>query len=431
MAQPKQTPKTPIDFLLPYQRKFALDDSRFKIANWSRQVGKSTATAEEAVRDAITNVVPQDWICLSAGERQSGEWLSKAKQWAECYGIWAQGTPYEDLTKYTDNASEIIFGRGSRIIALPANPKTARGYSANLVLDEFAWHERPDEIYAAIYPSISNPLKGLKKVRVVSTPNGRNNMFYRLFTDIDNNYSKSLITIYDATKQGLQFDVNELRKGVPDNDMWEQEYLCIFNDTYSVLLSYEIITEAERDEHNTPYIPPGTPLYIGIDVGRKRDKTSIVTLADLDGLLVIVDVIDLDNMPYDDQLKVIMDKAVGNVQGVAIDATGIGSGLAESLANKLGGICEPVTFNNTNKNEMCAQLKRVFESRQIIIPSGARYRDDLHSITKKVSPGGTITYTAARTSDGHSDFASALMLGVKTYQDNRCDENIVMPFSFR
>ena len=56
--------------------------------------------------------------------------------------------------------AEIEFPGGSRIIAIPANPNTARGYSANLTLDEFAFHEQPDAIWRAIYPSISNPLKG-------------------------------------------------------------------------------------------------------------------------------------------------------------------------------------------------------------------------------------------------------------------------------
>jgi phage FluMu gp28-like protein len=40
-------------------------------------------------------------------------------------------------------AAEVRFANGSRITALPANPATARGYSANVVLDEFAFHDNP------------------------------------------------------------------------------------------------------------------------------------------------------------------------------------------------------------------------------------------------------------------------------------------------
>jgi phage FluMu gp28-like protein len=56
--------------------------------------------------------------------------------------------------------AEIRFGNGSRIIAIPANPSTARGYSANIILDEFAYHEDPDKIWAAMFPSLTNPLAG-------------------------------------------------------------------------------------------------------------------------------------------------------------------------------------------------------------------------------------------------------------------------------
>ena len=52
-----------------------------------------------------------------------------------------------------------------------------RGYSGNLILDEFAIHEKPFDIWAAIYPSITNRLTGEKKLRIVSTPKGRGNKF--------------------------------------------------------------------------------------------------------------------------------------------------------------------------------------------------------------------------------------------------------------
>lgn len=422
-----QTKPHPLDLLLPYQRSFCLDNSRFKIANWSRQTGKSTSTAEEAARDCVTNPVAQDWVCLSAGQRQAEEWLLKARAWAECYDIWSKKTKWKNRTAYTYNASEIIFANGSRIIAIPASERTSRGYNANLVLDEFAWHERPDDIFKAIYPSISNPLKGLKKLRIISTPNGRGNMFYRLFTDGDNGYVKSKVTIYDAIAQGLAINADELRRGIPDADTWEQEFLCEFVDSTTVLLTYELIGNAEKA---MPEIPANTQLYIGVDVGRKHDRTCIITLADLDGLLIVVDVEILSNTLFDKQLDIISQKINDNVQSMAIDATGIGAGLAESLQTKFGGRVEPITYNNSIKNEHCQTLKRVFESQKIIIPSDKRYREDLHGIVKKVSVGGTITYTAERNADGHSDFASALMLAVSSAQSAN-SSSFFMPISFK
>jgi len=85
-------------------------------------------------------------------------------------------------------ALEIEFPGGSRITALPANPDTARGFSANVLLDEFAFHQDSRAIWKALFPVISKP--GLK-LRVISTPNGKGNKFYELMTGSDDGH-KSL-----------------------------------------------------------------------------------------------------------------------------------------------------------------------------------------------------------------------------------------------
>ena len=45
---------SPKALMLPYQRRFADDAARFKIAVMSRQTGKSFCTAEEAVENCLT-----------------------------------------------------------------------------------------------------------------------------------------------------------------------------------------------------------------------------------------------------------------------------------------------------------------------------------------------------------------------------------------
>ena len=153
--------------LLPYQLAWVWDGSRFKIGLWSRQTGKSFATAAEAVLHCQLHPGTL-WVVLSAGERQAIEWMRKARQWAEAVHLTLEAY---DETRPGGNAlmprTEITFANRSRIIAIPANPDTARGYSANLVLDEFAIHEKPWDIWAAIYPSITNPLSGQKLLRIV------------------------------------------------------------------------------------------------------------------------------------------------------------------------------------------------------------------------------------------------------------------------
>lgn len=209
---------SPLSSLLAYGRRWIDDESRFKIGCWARQTGKSWHSALEAVRDCLEHNTT--WVCLSAGERQSLEWMLKAREHAQAFHVALDG--YEEQRDHSEallKAAEIRWPNGSRIIGIPANPATARGYSANLVLDEFAFHEQPDAIWRAIYPSISNPLRGQFKIRVLSTPNGLGNKFADLWTK-PNNWSKHPLTIYDAVKQGLPLDVDELRSGLDDPEGW-------------------------------------------------------------------------------------------------------------------------------------------------------------------------------------------------------------------
>jgi phage FluMu gp28-like protein len=137
----------------------------------------------------------------------------------------------------------ITFSKGSRVIAVPGKPDTVRGFSANLLFTEFAFFEDPDRTWRAALPSITNPLRGgLKKVRIISTPNGQGNKFHDLWTKnyqvAGAKWSCHRVTIHDAVEQGLPVDIEELRAGIDDPDGWAQEYLCEFIDTANVLLPY-------------------------------------------------------------------------------------------------------------------------------------------------------------------------------------------------
>ena len=70
------------------------------------------------------------------------------------------------------------------------------------MLDEFAFHENPEEIWRAVYPIISNPLRGALKLRVISTPAGRNNKYFDLWEHAPA-FSRHKTSVYDAVAQGL------------------------------------------------------------------------------------------------------------------------------------------------------------------------------------------------------------------------------------
>ena len=410
---------------MPYQLKWVEDSSRFKIGMWSRQTGKSFATACEAVVDCAAQPRGNSclWVVLSAGERQALEWMEKAKKWTEA--VKATVDSYDEIRESANallSRAEIRFGNGARIVAIPANPDTARGYSANLVLDEFAIHEKPFDIWAAIYPSITNPLNGEKRLRIVSTPKGRGNKFADLWEHNDN-YSKHKVTIEDAVRMGLPVNIEELRAGVDDPDIWAQEYMCEFIDNSSVLLPYEMIGKCESESIQDD---GQSPVYIGMDVGRSKDLSVIVTGVKLGDVLSVIDVTELKRMAFNDQLEVLLSKAgwesgarrplvnyANRVKRVCIDSTGIGAMLAEEAARLGGGKFEGVNFNVQTKGEMYGLMRRKFEERSVRIPVSRDLREDLHAVQRVVSTGGNVTYSAPRNADGHSDRAAALALCIR------------------
>ena len=398
-------------YLMPYQQRWVRDGSRFKIGMWSRQTGKSFATAAESVFDCIEKPNVR-WVVLSAGERQALEWMEKAKFWVDAFKklrhldepVFSEALNAVDASL---SKADVRFANGSRITAIPANPATARGYSCNLILDEFAIHENPFEIWAAIIPSINSPHGGEKRVRIVSTPKGRGNKFADLWEHNDA-YSKHKETIEDAVREGLKVDIEQMRAAVDDDDIWAQEFMCEFIDNTSVLLPYEMIGKCESNEIADD---EKSPLYVGMDVGRSHDLSVIVTAVKLGDVLAVKSVDELKKMPFADQLQILVGKCRDNrVRGVRIDSTGIGAMLAEEATKQIGSVCQGVQFTVASKGEMYGLLRRRFEERSIRIPVARELREDLHAVQRLVSTGGNVTYAAPRNADGHSDRAAALAL---------------------
>ena len=180
--------KSPRDFLFPYQRRWADDTSRWKFGLMTRQTGKDFCSAEEGVRDCFEHERhggKTTWLIAAPSERQSIESLTKWKEWTQAYKM-----AIANIREERDGGSEALlksvtieFPRGSRVIAVPGRPDTVRGYSANVLLTEFAFFENPEAIWRAIVPAVTNPMRGgEKKVRLITTPNGIGNKAHDIWT---------------------------------------------------------------------------------------------------------------------------------------------------------------------------------------------------------------------------------------------------------
>lgn len=412
------------------------DDSRFKIGCMSRQAGKSFCTAAEIVEDCIDHEregKKTHWVVLSRGERQALEYMHKniipmVKAFYILYSaILKNQTPPEikeseyvvdrktasGVTEQVRYKSfEVTLPGGSRITALPANPDTAVGYSANVLLDEFALHADSRAIWTALYPTITRGYK----IRVISTPRGKNNKFYELMTDEDSVWSQHRITIHDAVAQGLDIDIEELKAGLNDEEVWAQEFELEWAEGAATALLWEDIIACEREGAGDPDGFLGGDVYVGNDIaGKGNDLWVTIPLEDVEGILWLREIIARRKASFAEQdrlLDAVMDRYRANKVGM--DETGLGAKPVEDAEGRYGASrVVGVVFTQSIKHDIVQLLQTVFQDRTIALPVGnAKLRTDLYSIKKTVGKNGQPSYNAPTGGESHGDRFWALGLAV-------------------
>ena len=464
-----QSPVDPVVKLTEYQKRWVEDKSRFKIGKWSRQAGKSFATSLEAVIDCFENA-GTTWVFLSAGERQSKELMRTAAMHARA--INAAITELSDRFKADDKTEykqlEILFPNGSRIIGLPANPSTARGHSANILLDEFGFHKDSREIWKALFPTVTRGYK----IRIISTPQGKKNKFYELWTAKTlqlfdgtehtyigdrSGYSKHNVTIQQAVTMGLElYDENgapiepeDLRLALNDDEAWHQEYLVEFLDEATAWIPYDLIETVEdvrllaeplwverliteAIEHHAQYKHMESPpvfdpqwlqtevsftgeLYAGFDVARTRDLSIIWLDEEQDNIYWTRAVIALRNQPFGVQRNVFFAlMRLPQMRRACIDKTGLGADIAEKALEVFGpSRVEGIDFTPANKETMAIGIKQSFEDQKDRIPADHIIRQSIHSVKKTPTATGHFRFDADRTDTiGHADHFWAKALSV-------------------
>lgn len=400
--------------LYGYQQRWVNDDSRFKIAMFARQCGKTfTSTLELALDCARAEAMGQRrrWVILSRGERQAREAMNEGVKLhlaALSAGFQAYDYEWEPGVK----ALEVELPGGSKITALPANPDTARGFSANVLLDEFAFHQDSRAIWKALFPVISKP--GLK-LRVISTPNGKGNKFYDLMTGADDGWSRHVTDIYQAVKDGLPRNIEELRKGAGDDDLWAQEFELQWLDEASAWLDFELITSCEHPLAGIPEHYTGGPCYVGVDIAARNDLYVIWVLEQVGDVLWTREIIERRRISFAEQ-DMLLDDVFRRyrVMRCAKDQTGMGEKPVEDAKRRYGETrVEGVLFTGPNKLTLATQGKEAFQDRKLRIPEGNNaLRADLHKLKKVTGATGAPRFVADSDSNGHADRTWAGFLAI-------------------
>ena len=405
----KSTASKPI--LLPYQREIvkSIESHKYSVIKMPRQAGKSFTVSYWATLRCLE--MPNHTVVVVAPtERQSKLFVDKVKLHVKALKLTG--------IKFFEDAElkklEVVFPNGSQIVALPANPEGIRGFTGDVILDEAAhFGNQWEEIFRAVFPIITR--KREYKFIAISTPNGKNDLFYYLWSIAENNPSwfRYSINIYEAVEKGLDIDIEELRAGIKSEIAWRTEYLVEFIDQLDAVLPYEWIQACEMPKEeiliNNLNKVIGE-LYIGVDVARRNDLTVIAVLEKIADILYLRRLEILKNKTFKEQFAII-DHYAQYAQKLAIDETGIGMQLAEELKQKWGAKIEPVYFTAKVKEELAELMRIKFQDRLIRIPEDPDLREDLHSVRKTLTPSGNIKIEGS-TKDSHADRFWAIALAI-------------------
>lgn len=423
----------PRDLLLPYQKRWAEDRSRFKIGCMARQTGKDFSSAEEIAEDMILTQ-STTWMIAAPSERQSLESLDKVKDWLRAFDIAFSNNVFE-FDEANFKATVITLSNGSRCIAVPGRPDTVRGYSANLLLTEFAFFDDPDATWKAILPSITNPLRGgVKKVRIISTPNGKTGKGRRFFQILDENlfnpregrktvWSCHFVTLRNAIAEGLPVDYEELAEAINDPIAQAQEMDLEFLDGCFQLLASDLITQSESPladsmQEDDYWEDTEESLVIGFDFGRSSDPSCAWSAAVMGKVAYAREILTLRATSTPDQMD-IMRPRMQAAKLIVIDYTGPGVGFGDYAVKKFGaydpehpkrGKVILCTFTQKFKRDIFPKLRSAMQSGRFAIPEqDAVLREDLASM-QQIVKNGDYSYQAPRTAEGHADRCTAAAL---------------------
>jgi hypothetical protein len=212
------------------QERVLTTQSRRVVMNCTRQWGKSTVTAAKAVHQAYT-VAESLTLVVSPSARQTGEFLRKAGGFVRRLKVAVKGDGDDEMSLWLPNRS--------RIVGVPGNESTVRGFSAVslLLVDEAARVD--DDMYLAVRPmlAVSNGTLWL-----MSTPFGKRGFFYETWVEGGAEWERVRVPADECPRIQRAF-LEEERRTMGER-WYHQEYQCEFVDSVSGIFDRDVVERA-------------------------------------------------------------------------------------------------------------------------------------------------------------------------------------------
>jgi hypothetical protein len=216
-----------------WQAGLLRSDAQQIIENITRQGGKSTSAAAKALHVALYDA-PALVPLVSPSQRQSRELFGKVIEFLR------RLEPIEPTEE--DNRLSVMLKSGSRIVSLPGDPKTIRGFSGPklVIVDEAAYVDKA--LFTALRPMLA--VSGGQLI-LISSPNGRQGYFYETW-EHGEDWERIRVTAHQCPRISAEYLEKERRELGPM--LYEQEYLCSFVDPDTSVFSSEMIEAALSDD---------------------------------------------------------------------------------------------------------------------------------------------------------------------------------------
>lgn len=254
-------------------------DNRFVIMLASRQCGKTTMMTIYALWNACFNN-DQRVLIVANKEGTAIEIFQRVRLAYEELPNWLK----PGVKEY--GKTSMVLANGSRVGISTTTGTAARGQSVNcLILDELAFIEPNlvEPFWNSVYPIISSSKKS--KIFIASTPNGTENLFYRLYsgaTTSENGWSAERIDWWEVPGRDDKWRSDTI-KTMGSEEVFRQEFGNEFLESGESIINEELLerlyagnSEPEHILDDGDYkiweVPnPDSTYVVGVDVGEGVD----------------------------------------------------------------------------------------------------------------------------------------------------------------
>jgi hypothetical protein len=429
--------------LFPFQERIIdeLESNRFNFLRKFRQAGCTTIGCAYIMHMAVFQKNKTITI-LSIGDTESIEILSRIKIMYDELPPWMQ----PKIIRGGDNKHTLELSNGCKIKARPAKKTSGRSLASYfLMIDEAAFIEHIDDIWAAVYPIISTG----GRVFVLSTVNGMGNWYFNTYqeakagrnefnlTEIDwwehpqYKYNEKYEWLYEHIREkDKKYDVRRFEEITKKNiglKRWRQEYEKEFLGTGSTYIdgeSLQFLHENISHKYDTKYQgrmrvwkypEPYFDYIMGVDtaLGRELDYSSFIILNAYNGEQVAE--FYSNKTSIDEFAQIIATEAMMyNVCKVIPERNGIGANLVNELFERQeyenlwlddrGDF--GINITSTNNEVMLAEMEEALRNRKITINSERLVKELL---SFEINKNGKVEATKGH----HDDLIAALKLAVK------------------